>query len=202
MFKNCVNENLSEMGFNPNEFYECVFKKFSSNQLLFEELVEKFYLESTLKTNDFNNFWESKKIINADGLHDSLYELFNNIRQFKNGGKFELYKQRAVEWGLPTIVLEQADLSNRGDLDILKEGQYIYRGMSCDEYISGKFGQSWTTDIEVARKFSETTYSDRSKGIIVRTMLIKENVIHYENAVEHEVIMVNYSVKKSDTEKV
>ncbi|MCU4482117.1 hypothetical protein [Acinetobacter ursingii] len=159
--------------------------------------------------NDFNIFWESKKIINADELHNSLYELhnslyelFNNIRQFNHGGKFGLYKEQAVEWGLPTIVLELADLSDRGDLDILKEGQDIYRGMSWDEYISGKFGQSWTTDIDVARKFSETTYSDRPKGIIVKTRLIKENVIHYENAVEYEVIMVNYSVKKSNIEKV
>lgn len=50
MFKHSVNENLSEMGFNPNEFYECVSKKFSPNQLLFEELVEKFYLESNFIT--------------------------------------------------------------------------------------------------------------------------------------------------------
>ncbi len=198
MFNKLVNSYLEEMGFEPNQFYQKISALYPVKQYLFESLIEKFYCQNNLKVQDFNHFSNKNNLEDNTVLFNALYELFNNISQYHNGEKLGLFKEREAAWGLPTNVLNKYDINDSGDLADLPNVVKVFRGMSLEEFKNDDFGQSWTTDYETARKFAEETYIDKPKGIVVKAMLAKNLVLHYEKSKEFEVIIIKGSIKKSD----
>ncbi|MBB1299081.1 MULTISPECIES: hypothetical protein [unclassified Pseudoalteromonas] len=117
---------------------------------------------------------------------------------FKDGGRFGLFKGRQAEWQGPIVTLRPEDVSE-SDVEVLTEGMSIYRGMSEAELNSGQFGQSWTTNLDVAKRFAQETYSDMLQGIVVRTCLDKKNAIYHSKAdFELEVILAPQTVVSAD----
>lgn len=194
MFSIFVNSYLEEMGFDPNQLYQRISKLNVSNKHLFESLIEKFYLQNNLIIQDFNDFSSKNSLENNTDLFNTLYELFNNIKQYKNGGKLGLFKEREAAWGLPSNILNPIDISDCGDLAEVADKIEIFRGMSQEEYDSGDFGQSWSTDCATALKFAREIYSDNVEGIVVKTTLDKGNALHYDKNKEFEVIMIKGSI--------
>ena len=99
---------------------------------------------------------------------------------------------------MPSNVLNREDIGDIGDLSDLSDSFEIYRGMSHEEFISGDFGQSWSIDYEIARRFAEDTYSDKPKGIVAKTIISKHEVLHYDKNKEFEVIVIKGSPRKSN----
>ncbi|MGL3046013.1 hypothetical protein ACSJMR_13265 [Acinetobacter pecorum] len=160
-------------------------------------MILNFYSKQNLTNEDFNRF---SKLNNIDDelLNNTLFEVFNNIRNFHQGGKFEIFKYREADWGLPSNILNREDIMVNGDLSELSDSFEIYRGMSLEEFQNSDYGQSWTTDYDTARKFAEETYSDKPKGVVAKAMLTKKLVLHYEKSKEFEVIIIKGGIKKSD----
>jgi len=185
------------MGFDPNQFYQKISQLYASNEYLFESLIDKFYPQNNLIVEDFNDFVSKNILEDNTDLLNTLYELFNNIRQYKNGGKLGLFKEREAAWCLPSNILNPTDISDCGDLAEVVDKIEVFRGMSQEEYDSGDFGQSWSTDCATALKFAREIYSDKAEGIVVKTTLDKGNALHYDKNKEFEVI-----VKKGNISKV
>lgn len=204
MFKNTIKAHLADMGFDPDDFYRKIFNRFPDSIVFFDFLLKKFYPQNNLETSDFNNFIER---INLDKnknieLYNVLYEVFNNIRQFKNGGKLGVFKEREAIWGLPSNILDQADINDLGDLMDLSDKIEIFRGMSQEEDHIGDFGQSWSVDYQTACSFAETVYEDKLKGIVVKTTLDKSSALHYDKNKEYEVIVKKRSISKAVVNRV
>ena len=199
MFKNTIKAYLVDMGFDPDDFYRNIFNRFLDKCFLFELLLENFYPQRKLATSDFNSFIKKINLdINKNSeLYNVLYEMFNNIRQFKNGGKLALFKEREAAWGLPSNILDQTDINDIGDLVDLPDKIEIFRGMSQEEYDIGDFGQSWSVDYSTACRFAETVYADKPQGIVVKVTLDKSNTLHYDKNKEYEVIVKKGSILKA-----
>lgn len=197
MFSIFVNSCLEEMGFDPNQFYQKISQLYAFNEYLFESLIEKFYPQNNLIVQDFNGFASKNSLEDNKDLSNTLYELFNNIRQYKKGGKLGLFKEREAAWSLPSNILNPTDISDCGDLAEVVDKIEIFRGMSQEEYDSGDFGQSWSTDCTIALKFAREIYSDKAKGIVVKTTLDKGNALHYDKNKEFEMITIKGSITHS-----
>lgn len=197
MFSNTINAFLLNMGFEPNQFYKRVSKLYAPHEAVFGLLIEDFFHQAIIETEDFNHFINLNNIKDSSNIFDPLYELFNNIRQFKSGGKLGLFKEREAAWGLPSNILNQSDIIDIVNLLDLTDEIEIFRGMSQEEYDNGDFGQSWSTDYETARKFAEEFYSDKAEGIVVKTTLDKGHALHYDKNKEFEVITMKGSINQS-----
>lgn len=197
MFSNLVSSYLEKIGFYSNQFYKKISQFFSSKEYLFNNLIRDFYPQQNLTNEDFNSFSKSNNI-DDELLNNTLFEVFNNIRNFRRGGKFEVFKYREAEWGLPSNVLNKCDIDENRDLDSLSDYIKVFRGMSHDEFTSSDFGQSWSTDYEIARRFAQETYSDKRKGIVATTIISKYNALYYDKKHKFEVIVTQDSIKKND----
>lgn len=190
-----MNNALEKMGFTPSDYHQIISQVFSGQEHHFENLINSFFNRAQLMTDNFNSFSEQNDLEENTDLWNALYELFNNIRSFKKAGKFGVFKEREAAFGLPSNVLTENDINDKGDIDNLPEIIVIYRGMSKEEFKSGDFGQSWTTDYETARRFAEETYSDKPKGIVAKTTISKREILHYDKNKEFEVIVIKGSPK-------
>ncbi|QLF94880.1 hypothetical protein HW090_17500 [Pseudomonas sp. ABC1] len=184
-------DRLKEMGIDAREYHQQLADQFGHQSKIFKSLIDSFW-NTPLKHLDhtqFNAFFATTKISTEDAIHDSAYDFFNYLRCFKDGGKIGLYKHRQAEWKGPIVRLAKSDCPNP-KLNLLAGKDNIYRGMSCAEFDSRGFGQSWTTDIEVARKFATATYEDQQDGIVAVTSLNFSNIIHvFECGSESEVVV-------------
>jgi hypothetical protein len=187
--------SLRGMGVDPEEFSESIFDKFGDDAKTFNLIIESFKKSNidAMTTDAFNKFCESIGSRERN-ISDALYDLFNYLRLYKEGGRFALYKGRQAEWSGPKVTLQKSDIQSL-HTELLVENCKIYRGMSRAEFNSNKFGQSWTTDIDVAKRFACETYSDEPPGIVAATCLRRSNVVYYDkDDTECEVIVVDGSV--------
>jgi hypothetical protein len=195
---------LREMGICPENFWESVAGEFGPMATYFDLLIERFVekgLES-MSTESFSEFCNLENLIENETLQNKLYDLFNYLRLFKDGGKFSLYKNRQPEWNSPKVLLEKSDVPH-SDIDLLRESTPIYRGMSLAEFESNRFGQSWTTNIDIAERFAFQTYIDEAAGIVAVTLLKKSDVIYYsKDNNENEVIVAYGSITSASKTNV
>jgi hypothetical protein len=71
--------------------------------------------------------------------------------------------------------------------------------MSTSEFDTSNFGQSWTTNIAVARKFAFDTYSDKPRGLVAKVKLDNRKLIFYSlEDSEYEVILQSGSIKSAE----
>ena len=184
-------EYLKTMGINVDAYEKSLVEEFSNDTLCFQKLIQAFKNApgDAIKTELFNSFYESIGHPAEGAIHEKLFDLFNYVRLFNGGGKIILYKGRQAEWDGPKIRLSRSDVPN-SDIHLLVGNESIYRGMSTDEFHSGDFGQSWTTDILTARRFASEVYGDKPTGVIAGTKLNLSDVIYYSKSdQEHEVIV-------------
>lgn len=119
------------------------------------------------------------------------------MRLFKDGGKLKLYKHRQAEWEGPIVRISRSGCPNP-KLDLLADKNCIYRGMSVAEYESGSFGQSWTTDVQVAKKFAVDTYESQRDGVVAVADLNKSDVIYvFADDPESEVVINSSSIRSA-----
>lgn len=184
------------MRINPEQFSDLLLAQHGINAQSFNSLINHLsgYNVQELTTACFNKF-----IQNFDFHHDSLifnqiYDLFNYLRLYREGGVFKLFKERQAEWMGPKIRINELDVPPWDPVN-LKEPIIVYRGMSKTEYDSGDFGQSWSIRHEVAHRFATETYSDTGPGIVGKAILNIGSVLHFDpQDCEGEVIVKDGSV--------
>lgn len=192
-------DRLSSMGITAKEYDQQLTKKFYHQRYLFQLLLESLWEEvlSDLDNTPFNRFYAATGLPTDSEVHNSLYDFYNYLRLFKSGGKLGLYKHRQAEWKGPIVRLSRSDCPSPR-LDIIADKIFIYRGMSVAEFDSKIFGQSWTTDIQVAKKFATDTYEDQRDGVVAVTNLNKSGIIHiFTDDPESEVVIDSASIKSA-----
>ncbi|WP_404397405.1 hypothetical protein [Idiomarina loihiensis] len=191
---------LTQMGIDPYSYQADLSSRFNSHANLIDSLINSFGVKASgsLKTEDFNSHIKQHDISDESEIYNHAYDIFNYIRLFKGGGRFGLFKGRQPEWEGPVVTLHTEDVPE-SNLEALTEGMPIYRGMSEAEFNRCLFGQSWTTNIDVAKRFAKETYNDMQQGIVAKTCLDKKSAIyHSETDSELEVIMAPQSVVSAD----
>lgn len=184
--------HLEAMGIDADKYSDSLTEMYGDDALIFDHLVREFkgpYLARSPQVDDFSDFCGRRCVLSESRYFDQLFDMYNYLIAYNRGGKFGLYKFRQPEWCGPQVVLSRADF--RGvDFSDLLDGAEIYRGMSRVEFVSGEFGQSWTTDIEVAKRFAHGTYEDVQDGMVASAGLPLKSVVYYDkNDNENEVIV-------------
>lgn len=190
-------DRLRDMGIDAQEYDQQLTQKFGLQCFIFQCLLESFWEEVfvDLENAPFNNFYAATELPIDSEIHNSSYDFYNYLRLFKNGGKLRLYKHRQAEWEGPIVRLSRSDCPNP-KLDLLADKSCIYRGMSVAEYKSRSFGQSWTTDVQVAKRFAIDTYGDQRDGVIAVANLDRSGVIYvFEDDSESEVVIDSSSIR-------
>lgn len=188
---------LIKMGIDPDKYHAHLSSRFIKYVDLIDLLITTFQVRqpNSLKNTDFNLYIKQYRISDESDIFNHAYEILNYIRLFKLGGRFGLFKDRQAEWQGPIVVLRSEDVPE-SDLEELTDGMSIYRGMSEVEFGSRQFGQSWTTNFDVAKRFAEEIYSDLPQGIVAKANLDKSNAIfHCKLDCESEVIMAPQRVE-------
>jgi len=188
------------MKIDPKQYSNSLQEQHGIDAEFFNRLVEQFFglrLEE-LSTNHFNNFVKEFNFLDDSLIFNQLYDLFNYLRLFREGGVFKLFKGRQAEWKGPQIRINESDVPS-WDCRKLKEPIIIYRGMSNAEYESGDFGQSWSVSQKVAQRFTNETYSDTNSGIVVKARINIESVLYHDpQDCEGEVIVKDGSDFKTE----
>lgn len=191
---------LKSMRIAPKEYSNLLQGQHGEDAEIFNSLVEQFFglsLEE-LSTIRFNNFVKEYNVLDDSLIFNQLYDLFNYLRLFREGGVFKLFKGRQAEWKGPQIRINESDVP-AWNFRKLKEPIIIYRGMSNAEYASGNFGQSWSVNQQVAQRFAKETYSDDNPGIVVKACINIESVLYYDSQdYEEEVIVKDASEFKAE----
>jgi hypothetical protein len=188
------------MRIDPKQYSNMLQDQHGQDAVTFNSLVENFSglsLEE-LSNNRFNNFVKEFNFLDDSLIFNQLYDLFNYLRLFREGGVFKLFKGRQAEWKGPKIRINESDVPS-WDHRKLKEPIIIYRGMSNAEYESGDFGQSWSVSQQVAQRFAKETYSDSNSGVVVKACVNIESVLYHDPLdCEGEVIVKNASDFKAE----
>lgn len=157
--------------------------------------------QQKISQSDFDSYIHDKDVDQNKDYFESLFELFCCLELFISEGKLKLYKFKQPEWNLPRVVLKRSDFRVA---DSVKNHsiEFIYRGMSKEEFDNGKFGQSWTLNLETARSFAKLDYN-QSDGLVVKTPFDFESILHIADELpEYEVIVEQSAIKKSFVEIV
>lgn len=195
-------DRLRDMGIDAQEYDQQLTKKFGHQCFIFQRLLESFWDEVFVDLDNapFNNFYAATELpTDSDSeIYNSSYDFYNYLRLFKNGGKLRLYKHRQAEWEGPIVRLSRSDCPNP-KLDLLAGKSCIYRGMSVAEYESRSFGQSWTTDVQVAKRFAVDTYEDQRDCVIAVANLDRSGVIYvFPDDPESEVVIDSSSIRSAN----
>lgn len=199
MFSQSTLNQLSKMKIIGTQYYQFLLKKFGMDVKHFDKLISNLYFVVSKDKNLFHKYCEEENINIDSELGNYLYEMFNNLCRYNEGGVFGLFKNKQAEWGAPRVNLCPKDVPTVSDIGTLEDEITIYRGMSKDEYDSKDFAQHWTTDINVATRFAAEIYSELPKGIIVKAIIRKLDVIHYDSSNgEKEIIPIIKKILEFD----
>ncbi len=137
-------------------------------------------------------------VINED-QEDNLYEIICYFGWFFSGGLAELFKHRQAENEGPRIFLKERITSTEIIDAHLPSLVVAYRGMSIDEFNSNVLGMSWTLCQKKAEEFAFTVYSDKPRGVTVRSVIPRDSILYY-NPIdsEKEVVVAYGTVTKSN----
>ena len=181
MFSKSTLNQLDQMSIDGIKYHQYLIDKFGADIKFFDEVISRFYLATPKDKSLFFEYCDAHSIDKGSELGDYLYEMFNNLCRYNQGGVFELFKEKQAEWGAPRVNLRPEDVPNTLGIAMLSDVVTIYRGMSKLEYDERDFAQHWTTDINEAIKYATTIYSDLPLGVVVRAEINKQDVIYYDN---------------------
>lgn len=131
----------------------------------------------------------------SSNIEVKTYEIFDSLRHafasYVSGGLYDLYIYQSNESWYPKILLRHELKPN--DILYLPNSIEIYRGCDISEHNSNKYGQSWSTSIQVATEFAYQNYAsqpwhDKEKRCILKATIKKEDVLfsrqhHYEKEI-------------------
>lgn len=181
---------LSRMCIDSESYSAILVKEFNDDAVIFNKLLEAFESSDKINNDVFKKFW----VRNTGDTFDSkicnwVYELFNNLRRFFDGGVFKLFTSKQVEWGAPEVIITKKHVEP-SNVNLLKSKQTIYRGMSQEEHSTKEYKQSWTLDYAIAKKFAYETYTGWHNRIVIETVVNKNDIIYYDKTNgEKEVII-------------
>ncbi len=121
------------------------------------------------------------------------YIVMDSIRmaffRFISGGMKELFEHQENEVWFPKIILKIKLEPN--DIELLDDELIIYRGCDISEFELRKFGQSWSTCENVARRFAYEHYCSQpwflaENRVVVRATYQKSNVLYANQAENSE----------------
>ena len=147
------------------------------------------------KNNSEKEILELFELSIASNDNEKLYEIIDSLRQaftsYASGGLFDLYIYQSNESWYPKIVLKSVLKPN--DISVLSSSIDVYRGCDISEFIGKRYGQSWSTSIEVAKKFAYQHYNSqpwykKEKRCVLKATIKKESVFfsrqnHYEKEI-------------------
>jgi hypothetical protein len=199
MFSNKSSQVLNSMRIEPDDYYKKLRAKFGNKTHHFCNLIEHFDSPAKLgNCNVYVDYCKHNTIDTNSELYDWLFELYNNLSRFFDGGVFKLFKTKQAEWGAPRVNIRREDVPQSSDIGMLNDPQLIYRGLSEEEHQSKNYAQSWTTDINEAKKFADGVYSDEPNGIVVQAEISRKNIIYFDsNDSEKETIIAQGSVSSA-----
>jgi len=133
----------------------------------------------------------SDKLSNEEAriVLDSLRHAFCS---FAFGGLHQLFTRQENETWYPKIVLDEELKPN--DIDTLPDNFTLYRGSDLAEFNSKIYGQSWTTNKDVAYDFAYKHYADQhwfeeSQRTIFSAQFQKLHVYFSDQSCEFEVVV-------------
>ncbi len=134
--------------------------------------------EAEIFINDCAN--ELSEKINNNEARWTLDSLRHAFASFASNGLHQLYTRQENESWYPKIVL--TDILEPNDIDTLNEKFIIFRGCDRAELKSGKFGQSWSTNEQVARRFAFEHYEsqdwyNQDNRVVLRATYCKRDVL-------------------------
>lgn len=160
------------------------------------EMIRLLFCEATKGIPDDNAFYV---------VLDSLQYTFCH---YASGGVSEAYIYKENKSWSPIIIVREVLKPN--DIDRLKEMFILYRGCDIKEYENKNYGQSWTLNLNVARRFADEEYSelpwfDKSKRVILKTSFPRHGVFYYEytpsdSEGEHEVVVDTHKLRNVEIE--
>lgn len=121
-----------------------------------------------------------------------IYEILDSLRHaftlFLSGGLYDLYVYKSNESWYPKIVLKSELKLN--DISGLSSSIIIYRGCNVSEFNIKKYGQSWSTSIEVAREFAYQHYAseawyEKEKRCVLKAV-VKKEAVFFSNQSNYE----------------
>lgn len=171
------------MRIDSGKYYDDLYAKFGSDAKYFVDLIE--YFDHPSKIGDNQEFLTFCKPLNIDVdslLFDWLYEFYNNLRRYFEGGVFCLFKFRQSEWGAPQVAIRRSDVPQISDVHTLNESQVVYRGLSLAEHNNKEYAQSWTIDQAKAQEFASGTYSDKLDGVVVKATVSRDKILYFDRS--------------------
>ncbi|MCC4858883.1 hypothetical protein [Vibrio lentus] len=171
------------MRIDSEQYYNDLCSKFGSDAKYFVDLIE--YFDHQSKVSDNQGFLQFCKHLNLDEdseLFNWLYEFYNNLKRYFDGGVFYLFKSRQSEWGAPKVTIQRSDVPTISDVHTLDEYQLVYRGLSLAEHNSKEYAQSWTIDLAKAQEFASGTYSHLPNGIVVKAMTSRDKILYFDRS--------------------
>jgi len=173
---------LKAMRIDSERYYDDLCSKFGSDAEYFVDLIEYFDHSNKVGGNqEFLKFCDNLNLDTGTLLVDWLYEFYNNLDRYFDGGVFRLFKYRQAEWGAPQVVIQRSDVPTISDVHTLDESQIVYRGLSLAEHNSREYAQSWTIDPVKAQEFATGTYSDEANGIVVKAIVSRDKILYFDS---------------------
>lgn len=200
MFSEEATNLLHKMRIDPDSYFKSLKDEFKNGMSVFDSLLTEFSFNTfKLEINHFKTFCEKNAVADDATFYDCLYDMFNYLKYFFDAGVYGLFKSRPAEWNGPRIILIKEDVKHLKS-DEWDETKIIYRGLSKKEHNNKKYGQSWTTDINVAKRFAFNTYSNmEDEAVVVQSKISKEDIVfHDSNDNECEVIVEEGSISDAE----
>jgi hypothetical protein len=198
-----INFISNEMKIDINHLTEKIISDIPKiNHKFFNDLFEcmkNIKITGEDKEDYINNKLYSLFTENGFNENEKEYIIFDTIRHafidFMEGGVLNMYLHIEAEDWYPKIIIDSF-LGNKKDIDELEKNIKIYRGSSMDEYISKKFGQSWSLSKNIARKFAFTYYANQEnyrnqERIIMETIIPKEIIFFYDKSNNEQEIIID-----------
>ncbi|EHS1186013.1 hypothetical protein KVQ64_004362 [Vibrio vulnificus] len=172
---------LEVMRIDSERYYNDLCSEFGSDAEYFVDLIEFFDHSSKVGGNEeFLEFCKHLNLNTGTRLADWLFEFYNNLGRYFDGGVFRLFKYRQAEWGAPQVAIQRSDVPIKSDVHTLNETQIVYRGLSLAEHNSQEYAQSWTIDPIKAQEFATATYSDEPNGIVVKAIVPRDKILYFD----------------------
>lgn len=135
-----------------------------------EDCLKDIYIEYSQKT-----------ALNAEVEY--LESIWHAFHVFRKGGLYDLYRFQQNEGWYPKIALTKELQPN--DISTLDNKITIFRGCDISEFEKSQYGQSWSTDVNVAKEFAFKHYASQgwfnhSNRVVLQASIKKEN-IYYSN---------------------
>jgi len=185
--------------------------EFNSSKLIsFKPMLELFVSNLVCSISDKSpnkQMLEHFESATSSNEETQVYEILDSLRHafasFASGGLYDLYVYQSNELWYPKIILKSELKPN--DISALPDFINIYRGCNVSEYNNKKYRQSWSTSINIARKFAYQHYDSQAwyekEKRCVLSAVIKKDAVYFSNQSNSEKEIAVNTEKLSNVKK-